>query len=278
MPGWVQSFDVYLEVPESDIVISGYDIEFNVRKTADIEADYADIIIWNLTEDIYKQLILKNQLIYLYTKFGSEESKLLFTGYLDKNHITRKRTAVVKTNNESAPPDVVTSIKLVESRTAYDNSYINIDYREDVSAEQIINDCILALGLGNVIINSEIPEKIYSTYKAKGKPHCILAQICESLELDVLIQGGIVIIGTQELNHSEEDIMGFNLMNALEPQYQNSDEALIICSYTPEVLPNNSIRCDFSDLSGVFRVLEVVSSGNNFDTAGTTNIIIGLNQ
>ncbi|MBR6099074.1 hypothetical protein IKP85_04940 [bacterium] len=274
----VQSFSLILEVPESEFIITGLDMEFKVSKSIRAEADFADVIVWNLDEDSYKQLIHKDRQIRLYAKSGNEDAKLLFAGYSNKNFITRRRISVCRTNNEAAPPDIVTSLKLVESRTTYDNSYINENYQERVSAEQIIKDCISAMGLGNFIINTDIPEKYYPSFKAKGRPHCVLQEICNSLGLEFVIQNGIVIIGAPDENHTENDIPELNSSNALDPQYQSNNEVLIITSLNTEILPNNLVRCNFENLSGVLRVFDVVSEGNNFDTASTTYITAGIEK
>jgi len=274
----VQSFDIILNIPKSNLLISSLDMEFKVIKTAKSNADYAEIVIWNLDEDSYKQLIQDNQPVYIYTKLGDKEAKLIFTGYSDTNHITRKRITVTKTNNEAAPPDIVTSVELIESRISYDNCFINENYREEVSAEQIINDCISAMGIGSVIINTEIPEKMYSTFKAKGKPHCILYEICDSLGLDITIQNGIVNIGIPGADENEESIPEFNLLNSLEPEFQNNNEALLITELQTDIYPNKLVKCNFEKLSGIFPVIEVILEGNNFDRAGSTNIIIGLEK
>ena len=276
MPFCIQSFDIIIGIPDSDIVISGLDIEFKVKKSINSDADSVEIIIWNLDEDTYKKLIQKDQPIYLYTKTGNAEVKLLFIGFLDKTHIKRRRMVVTKTNNEAAPPDIVTVLNLIESRLAYDNTYINENYREPVSAEQIINDCISAMGLGSVIIDSQIPEKIYSTFKAIGKPHCILKEICDSVGLDVVIQNGIIHIGSLKNDNSEDDIPIFSLANSLEPQYQSNNEVLLITQLRCDIYPNQLIKCDYEELRGVYKVVEVNSEGNNFDMASTTYITIGL--
>ena len=276
MPFCVQSFDIIIDIPNSDIVISGLDMEFKVKRSINSDADSAEIIIWNLDEDTYKKLIQKDQPIYLYAKTGNAEAKLLFMGFLDKNHIIRRRTVVTKTNNEAAPPDIITVLNLIESRLAYDNTYINENYREPVSAEQIINDCIAAMGLGSVIIDSQIPEKIYSTFKAIGKPHCVLKEICDSVGLDVVIQNGIIHIGSSKNANLEDDIPVFSLANSLEPQYQNNSEVLLITQLQSDIYPNKLIKCKFEELDGVYKVIGVMSEGNNFDTASTTYITIGL--
>ena len=271
----VQSFDIIIGVPDSDIVISDLDMEFKVRKSINSDADSAEIIIWNLDEDTYKKLIQKAHPIYLYTKTGNSEPVLMFVGFLDKNHVIRRRIVVTKTNNEAAPPDIVTVLNLIESRIAYDNTYINENYREPVSAEQIINDCISAMGLGSVIIDSQIPEKIYSTFKAVGKPHCILTEICESIGLDVVIQNGIINIGSPRNDNSENDIPVFSLENSLEPQYQSDNEVLLIMQLRCDIYPNQLIKCNYEGLNGVYKVIEVNSEGFNFE-ASTTYITIGL--
>ena len=272
----ISDFKIILEAPESNLIINDLDMEFIVKKSVRTDADTAYITIWNLDETSYKLLILREQVFYLYTQYGQNDAELLFTGYSDKNFITRKRVEIIQKNNEPALPDIKTCIKLIESKKAYQNTFINESYREDVSAEQIIQDCISAMGLGCVMLNTTIPEKTYHSFKAIGKPHQILFSICEALGLNVVIQNGVINIGTPSLNNTEQDVQVFNRENCLEPQYQGSDEMLLITGLRPDIYPNNIIKCEFDEFDNIFRVIDVTFEGNNFDKVSTTHITIGI--
>lgn len=271
-------FKIILEAPESNLIIDDFDIEFIVKKSVKTDADTAYVTIWNLDETTYKVLIQREQLFNLYAQYGQEDSMLLFSGYSDKNFITRRRVDITQIDNEPAPPDIKTCLKLVESKKAYQNTYINESYREEVSAEQIIQDCISAMGLGSVFINTVIPEKIYSSFKAVGKPHQILFDICKVLGLNVVIQNGIIHIGSLSLNNTEQDIPVFNRSNSMEPQYQGQDEILLITALRPDIAPNSIIKCEFEECENLFRVIDVTSEGNNFDSISTTYITIGIQE
>lgn len=267
---------ITLEAPESNTVIEGYDMEFTVKKSANSDADSAYVTIWNLEDETFRLIIQREQLYNLYVQYENNDAELVFCGYSDNNNISRKQVEFIQVNNEPVAPDIKTVIKLIESKRAFQNAYINENYRDEVSAEQIINDCISAMGLGSVLINTEIPEKYYPSYKAIGKPHKILYSICKTLGIKVVIRNGIVNIGAPGTNNSEQDVPVFNSFNSLEPQYQGNDEILIITGLQTNIQPNSVITCDFENLQNRFRVVCLVLEGNNFDKPGTTYITIGL--
>lgn len=267
---------ITLEAPESNLIIEGYDMEFIVKRSANSDADSAYVTVWNLDDEIYNLIIQREQLFNLYIQYENNDIELLFCGYSDNNYTSRNRIEIIQTGNEPISPDIQTSIRLVESKKAFQNAYINEAYRDEVSAEQIIKDCISAMGLGNVLINTEIPEKYYSSFKAIGRPHKILYNICDSLGINVSIQNGIVNIGVPSVNNTEQDILVFDSSNSFEPQYQGNDEVLLITGLQTKVQPNSVIHCNFDNLQNQFRVLNVTLEGNNFDKPVTTYITIGL--
>lgn len=272
------NYKLIVEVPESELIIDGLNIEFFVRRSSNSDADTAYITIWNLDEESFKLLILREQTVNLYIKYSSDEPELLFSGYLDNSSVKRKRMEYIQVNNEPVNSDIKTCIKLVESKKAYQNTYINEDYRDEVSAEQIIQDCISAMELGSVQINIEIPPKTFSSYKAVGKPHQILYNLCNLLGINIVIQNGIINLGTPSLNNNEQDVITFNNSNSLAPQFQGNDSVLLVTSLTSKILPNNVIRCEFDNLENLHRVINVDLIGNNFDNPGTSYITIGLDN
>ena len=92
----------------------------------------------------------------------------------------------------------------------------------------------------------------------------------------MVIQNGIIYIGSLKNDNSEDDIPIFSLANSLEPQYQSNNEVLLITQLRCDIYPNQLIKCDYEELRGVYKVVEVNSEGNNFDMASTTYITIGL--
>ena len=267
-------FKLILEIPEEKITIQDLDIDYIIVKTTGKEPDIAHINIWNLEESIYANLIENNSKIYIYTEYNNNERNLLFNGYIDSKHIIRTPIITSKYITNDIPTDILTNLKIINTKKQLENSFINIDYRGEIPAQKIIDDCIQAMGLGKIIINSNLPNKLYPTFKAKGKPNRILDSICSSLEIPYLIKNEIVYLGYPNSDTETPKIVTLSEENSKILLYKNENKIKIITKLTPELEPYDYVLCNFTDLEGYCCVSGIYSNGNNYDTAGITEIII----
>ncbi len=269
-------FNLIFNVPEADICINNADVDFVYYKSAEISANYAVFMLWNLDENTYRELFRKNFLVNVFSKYSDEDEIPLFSGYIDLNSVVRKMYEFSPDSDDIPTPDMITKFKLIDSKNFYDDTVINKDYREPVSSRQIIKDCTDLIGSDNVIISSEIPNKTYNKFKAFGNPHKVIYELCKALAVPVCITNNVVYIGTPDVNISGTNISKFSYVNALEPEYQGNNESLIIADFSPQVNPNNFVKCEFENLQGLFPVKSVYSAGNTYKTLCTSKIRIGV--
>ena len=178
--------------------------------------------------------------------------------------------------DDKIPSDVMTRIKLVNSKKILQDCFINKTYREPATSGQIIQDCANAMGIHSVFFSDVLPEKLYSVYKAKGKPHNVIDEICKAINCKYLIKDEILYLGTPLENINSQNVMEFNKANSLNPEYKTEYERLIITRLKPNINPYDFVKCNFVNLEGVYRVSEVESNGNNYNTDGITKITISL--
>ena len=290
---WKQSslnFNVMLQVAGADIQIQDLDIDFDVYKNNKSEANKSKITIWNLNDTTYQRILEKTYAIDLYTWYGNDEPALLFRGYVDPEKTVKRNNIKGRINTArgflespikqdvKGSFDIPTTIELIDGKIAYTNKKINKNYREKVSSTQIIKDCIEAMGIGTANFSENLPSTEYNTYKAVGSPHVIMQKICASLNIRFCIVNDLIqVIAPGESFNGEYAVL-LNPENSMRPERLGENELAISTRFIPFINPNDWVQCKFIEFEGIERVRQVHHKGNNYGTAGETEIIIGFDK
>ncbi len=269
-----EDYKLVIEVPDIELIVDSKNIDFTVSRFSDLTADVAHLVVWNLSEDDFLNIIQENSKINLFLKTSNTEKFLLFSGYINPEYTKRERSIINKTEDETGTSDIKTIFKLSNSLPVYKNYYINKDYREPVTSTQIIKDCADIMEAEIVELNSAIPIKTYTTYKSIGKPHSVIQKICSALNINVSIKSDVIYLSVPDPENYSGEIPLFNKLNSKSPQYISENEWNIMTDLVPNLKPNELIECSFENLEGIFCVKNVVSYGNNYNKSGVTNITI----
>jgi hypothetical protein len=151
---------------------------------------------------------------------------------------------------------------------------INKNYRDNVSALQIITDCIEAAGLTVASEIENIPEKIFPSYKAIGKPYSIIKQLCNELGIKMRIDNQTIFIGDNSNNTDFINPQNLDFTNSLEPKIQGNNSKLVTTPLLSNITPTSEINCEFPNFYGEATVLEVTYQGNNYNQTPYTKIFI----
>ncbi len=252
--------------PESGEVleITGFDMDFDIIKTNKAENNKAGVTIWNLDDTKYQSLVEKDSKICIYAGYGEEDPVLVFRGYINK--ITRKKS------DKSA--DTPVYLEIMDGRQSYTDAFINKCYRDEVSSTVIIKDCIAAMGLDTGVFSSKLPEKIYKGYKAVGFAHTVLQKICRPIGAKFSVQNNFVHIVSSSDEPVEETAVKLNSENSSCPHRTGTKEIVITTGFIPYLSPNGTVKCEFTEFSGLCLIKRIHSFGNNYGKAIITEITV----
>lgn len=283
-------FNIMLRIAGADLQITDLDIDFDIYKTNKKDPNKSTITIWNLNDTTYQRILEKTYAVDLYVWYGDDEPSLIFRGYVEKDQTAKQNSqqgrintargflaSTVKQDNRGGF-DIPTIIELIDARVAYTEKTINKNYRSAVTSTQIIKDCINAMGIGIAKFSENLPEKTYNSYNAIGKPHVILDKICKALNIRWNISNDLiqVIAPNEQFNGTYAVLLNPN--NSMRPTRNGENELTISTRLIPWINPEDWVQCDFKDFRGTEQVRAVHSVGNNYGTAGTTDIIIGFDK
>lgn len=264
------NFNILLKIPESGIEINGLDIDFDICKNNKTEANKAIIKIWNLSITTYKLLLEKQQLIDVYGSYGNDEPVLIFRG--DLNRIYEQY------RNDSKYRDKQTVIELIDGLNKYYSCFIDTSYRTNVTSTQIINDCIKQSDPQISKISEKLPEITYNSFKAKGKLHTIIEQLAKPLGISFSIQNNMIQLITPEKENDNSEVYLFNYNNSQIPMNFMGNEIVIKTNFIPFLTPNDFIKCEFDEFSGIKRIAEIHSVGSNYENRLGSEIVIRINE
>jgi len=269
-------FSFIFKIPEISLSFEGFDVDFAYTKSLGVFPDTAFFTVWNLDKNVYRHLLQKSYFVNVYSRYSQNEEIPVFSGYIDLNSVS-SQIAELPLECESEPtPDSYVRFKLINSKELLTNKLININYQKPVSISQIIQDCSDLIGIDNVIVTTELPEKVYTNFKALGKPHRIIYEICASLGIRVNMQDGVLYIGSPNEALSSFNVLELNNINSSEPEYQTANEILLITDFYPQICPNDFVKCDFRELQGLYPVIKVSSVGDTYSRVCNTKIKIGI--
>lgn len=257
---------------------SGIDIDFEIERTDGAEPNVANITLWNISNDSFNQIANYANVFELYGAFGEEDYGLFFRG--TPNFSTQK--SAIGGNNRSrgflkrddavgGENDIATVITLIDSLHAFDSAVISKSYQGNVSAKVIISDCANAMG---VFIGDELDEyPEMNNYVARGKVRTILRELCGKIRCKYIIDNGILHLfnGEKPKNYG----FLFNAYNSARPQPEQ-DKSVTKFHFETRLIPSIRVgqfcKCDFDTLSGIKEISKCKISGNNYGTAGSTEV------
>lgn len=190
------------------------DLEFNVKFDDDMEANEAEIIVYNLSSNTINQFKNKSQ-ISIEAGYGTDIG-VLFSGYITK----------VKTRYEDA--DKVTTIKCIDDVS--EKSIEETTYASGTTASYILKDLLSKTGMpiavfemrrdwtytNDVKVDGDLMENIkqysevcgVSTYINKGKIYCRYIKEGDNLYFELSETTGL--IGSPESFEEEKNVEDFS--------------------------------------------------------------------
>ena len=283
-------FNIMLRIAGADVQVTDLDIDFDVYKTNKKDPNKSTVTIWNLNDTTYQRILEKAYAVDLYTWYGNDEPSLMFRGYVEKDLTVKQNAAQGKINtargflastvkqDNRGGFDIPTIIELVDARVAYTNTIINKKYTSSVTSTEIIHDCIEAMGVGIAKFSEKLPEKTYLHYNAIGKPHVILDKICRALNIRWNVQNDLIQVIAPDEQFNGTYAVLLNPNNSQRPSRNGENEITISTRLLPFLNPDDWVQCDFKEFKGIEQVRAVHSTGNNYGTGCTTDVIIGFDK
>ena len=257
---------------------SGLDMDFEIERTDGQEPSIATITIWNLSNSTFNQISSKANAFELFFARGNDEWSLLFRGtpYFAtqegaKGGKNKSRGFLNKDEATGSENDVATTLILLDSLHAFETARMSKSYQGTVDIGSIIKECATAMG---VTIGDQPSE--YGTinnYVARGSCSKILNELCGKIGCKHIIENGVLHL----YDNSKPKTFGylFNSSNSSKPQPE-LDNDVNLYHFTTKLLPNmragQYCQCDFETLTGTRQIVKVLLTGNNYGTAGQTEI------
>lgn len=257
---------------------SGLDIDFEIERTDGSEPSIATITIWNLSNNTFNQIANKANAFELYFAQGEDDWGLLFRGtpyFSTQEGATggnnTSRGFLKKDDAVGGENDVATVITLIDSLHAFESATMSKSYQGNYSTKSIIDDCAKAMGLklgDEVLYYPEI-----NNYVARGKCQKILNEICGKIGCKHIVENGVLHL----FNGEKPKIYGylFNGSNSSKPQAEQDEDTqgfYFVTKLLPSLRAGQFCKCDFETLSGTKEIYKVVLTGNNYGTAGQSEI------
>ena len=273
-----------LEIAGANIAIENLDIDFHVVLDHSDKPDKSHITIWNLSDTTFQKIFEKMSAVDLYVWHGNDEPQLLFRGYPANPAKTQSYSGRINNakgflespvkQDRKGQFDNATIIELVDGKIGFEQTTINKTYRTSVTSTQIINDCIEAMGVGVNKISKDLPEKTYTSFKAKGKPNVILNNIIKSLGGNWCVQNGLIqILSGNEKSDGTFAVL-LNEDNSEKPIQHGKEDIILNTRFIPFLKPNAYVKVEKDTLNGIFKVSKAIHEGSNTGTGASTQVVI----
>ena len=89
-----EDYKLVIEVPDIELIVDSKNIDFTVSRFSDLTADVAHLVVWNLSEEDFLNIIQENSKINLFLKTSNTEKFLLFSGYINPEYTKRERSNI----------------------------------------------------------------------------------------------------------------------------------------------------------------------------------------
>jgi hypothetical protein len=257
--------------PESQtpdwVVIDGFDISFDIKKTAEPEPNKGRIAIYNMPERLRNKLQLEDDSTIVLEAGYKSNASVLFTG-----NITRAISDI-------QGPDIVTNIDAGEGHKAYRKSYVAKSYGEGTPLKTVIEDIVntfdgfkVTPAITSVLAN--IGKTIPNALTLDGRSAKILNEVLAPLGYGYSIQNGTIQI-TQSLGASDEPPVNLTYATGLVGAPQLGEQkgtggakksTITFQSFIqPDLRPGRRVFVDWIERKGNFVCETVTHKGSNYD-------------
>lgn len=255
----------------------GLDMDFEIERTDGTEPSSATIKIWNLSKNTFNQIANHANAFELYFARGKDDWGLLFRGtpYFTTTSDSvggnnTSRGFLKKDDSNGGDTDKVTTVQLLDSLHAFESAVMSKSYQGTISTKTIIQDCVTAMGIQ---LGDEVSYPQINNYVARGSCAKVLNEICGKIGCKHVIENGVLHL----YNGESQKVYGFqfNGNNSSTPEPEQEDN-LNLYHFTTMLLPNlragQYCLCDFETLNGIREIYKVVLTGNNYGTAGISEV------
>jgi hypothetical protein len=236
--------------------IENFFIEIEVKKGISGKPNEGFASIYNLGKSTQAQIKEKGERIRIFGGYGSNIA-LLNDGDIrrvDRGGLVDSITTVILGGN---------LVKL--SQAIFDRSYSG-----QVSVKQIVQDAVPTFGIDPVGIN-QIPEAFLYDYSFSGKTSDLLDAILNPIDVQWFEDDNFIKFSTK--GQAEESVVLLNKDTGLIGSPIVTDKGVKFKSaLNGRITMNNRVRIESIDVTGVFKVSQVMHKGNNregkFETHG----------
>lgn len=253
----------------------GLDIDFEIEKSIGSDPKKSKITIWNVSPSTYKKLE-KGTKIDFYGAYGKENYALISTGTLEAK--SQEENKITSTDNKgflwkdkqaSGQCDIPTTIEFFDGGFLLTEAIISKSYKGANDFAFIVRDILsmFAVPIGRFEIKTNYS---VTDYVARGRIADIFNEIFNRLGSHWDIVNGYFNCYYDE---KESDTYGIVLDsdNSNRPVAQENGYK-IETKLLPFLNPDTYCKLNFTNVSGVYKIVRVRHTGNNYGTQGKTEV------
>lgn len=251
---------IYSQDP-ADTGVPGFRISFKVEKDVSSTVNKAEIRIYNLTSNTRGLAENPKNIIELFAGYG-KEPKLLFRG-----NASRVISSV-------GGPDSVTTFEIGDGLKSFQNSRVDVSFKQGTPAKDIFQTLTNAMGLAKGE-QKDIPQKSFpGGLSLSGPVRDHMNYLTDKLDLEWSIQNGAVQILPKGKSTSQAAFL-LSPETGLIGSPNKKDKGLEVVSLLqPEINPGRIVEIQSKFVKGQFRVEKVSHEGDTADTGWFTRIEI----
>lgn len=251
---------IFTEDPQ-DAGSPGFRIGFKIEKDTSSTVNKAEIRIYNLSSNSRGLAENPNILVELFAGYG-KEPKLLFRG---------NPSRVIST---IGGPDSVTTFDVGDGLKSFQNSRVDLSFKQGTPAKDIFQTLTNSLGLARGE-QKGIPEKSFpSGLSLSGPVRDHMNYLTGKLDLEWSVQNGAVQILPKGKSTDQAAFL-LSAETGLIGSPNKKDKGLEVVSLLqPDINPGRTVEIQSKFVNGQFRVEKVSHEGDTSDTAWFTRIEI----
>jgi hypothetical protein len=274
------------ELGKQTLVISGLQISFTVKKSSNNKqkGNNASVSIYNLSQE--NRDIIEGKNIHVSLDVGYADTGLhnLFTGQV--TWVVSKRQGL----------DIVTTLTLDTLYSAINNRMVGSLVSPGASVKTLLQR--VAKDIPEVsktkFVGKTLDRKLPDGYPYNGTPRQVLSEICDAYGLEWQIDGDVLTVsdyGYSTMTNAEAFLL--NEMSGLlerptidevdkpkvhrkkgveTPKVRGKRGLSITCLLNPVIQAGGTIKLEFGDLSGYYKVIELTHSGEMYGDRWETTV------
>ena len=247
--------------------VSNLHMSFSVVKTLGLDANTAQIRVWNLSQSTRKQLENFGDQIRIFAGYrDGGGAQLLFVGNSTQvSHVW-------------AEPDFVSTFNCGDGERTLNNSNLNVSYAPNTSAETILRDMATRLGMDVAYFAPHASKEYFNGYQYVGNAKKGLDIVSKYINLQVSVQNNNLYF--LPINNGIEkpptDINAQTGMIGIPERYTDLRGYYIKVGpktgwkvrtlLNPFIIPGDIVRIKSvqADMNGLFYVEKITHTGDNF--------------